>query len=485
MFDPGEVADLDSAATIAELAEVRGWQRRWQAREVALLAHYADVTGHVDTGPGVPRAQVLHGDRMVPGGGDGTPEISEFAALEIAALWSEGVEGVDGRIREALDLRHRFPGLWNRVMDAELPVWVAAKITGKAARLDRRAAASLDVYVLPMVGAVPIPRLLQAVDGLVAKLTPADEAEEMRADDRVRRGVWVTQRPDDRATTVASLSAVLDAPDADAVEQQVRRIARILAQGGDRRGLDARRAAALGVLAHPARALQILQASILDELPTGVGESWGPCPAAGQAGHLCGRITVDPERLLPAAQVVVHLTDAALAARRGVTERDIGGRDAGRTTRDDVARVERIGPVLVDWLADLLAHHRVSVRPVLDAEAITPVDSYEIPGRMREAVSYRQPYDCFPGSTRRTWHGCDLDHTEPYKVGGPPGQTSLDNLSPISRRAHRAKTHGGWRLRQPIPGVLIWRSPHGYTYLVTAGHSIRIGSPHERAHIVA
>lgn len=484
MFDPGDVADLGVAATLGELADVRRWQRVWQAREVALLAHFADVTGHVESGPDAPAARVLHGDRLVSGGADGTPQVSEFAALEIAALWNEGVEGVDGRIHQALDLRHRFPRLWRLAMDADLPVWVAAKITMKASPLSREAAAHLDEQLADVVGNLPASRLLRLADGLVLKLTPPDLAEEIRAGGHDRRGVWVRQRPEDRATTIASLSAVLDAGDADAVEQQVRRIARILAQGGDRRGLDDRRATALGVLAFPARALQLLQASILDQLPTDAGESWGPCPAAGQAGHLCGRITVDPDRLLPTAQLVVHLTHAAIATQC-VTGRDTGERGVSPDGRDAVARVERIGPVLVDWLSDLLAHHRVSLRPVLDAGTITPVDSYEIPERMREAVGYRQPYDCFPGSTRRTSHGCDLDHTEPYRPGGPPGQTSLDNLSPISRRAHRAKTHGGWRLQQPIPGVLIWRSPYGYTYLVTAGHSIRIGSPHERAHIVA
>ena len=495
MFDPGDVADLDTATTVAELAQVRTRQRWWQAREVALLAHYADVTGHGETGPDAPAARVLHGDRMVPGGGDGTPEVSEFAALEIAALWNEGVEGVDGRIHQALDLRHRFPALWRRVMDADLPVWVAAKITMKASRLDREAAGRLDLQVADVVGGLPVSRLLRLVDGIVLKLTPPDRADTTRADDRARRGVWVRQRPADLATTVAYVSAVLDAVDADAVEQQVRRIAHLLAQGGDGRGLDERLAAALGMLAFPARALQLLQASILDELPTDAGESWGPCPAAGQAGHLCGRVTVDPDRLLPTAEIVIHLSGAAItgssATRSTATTTwptmtgASGDHDAIPGDQAAVARVERVGPVLVDWLGDLLAHHRVSVRPVLDAGTITPVDSYEIPERMREAIGYRQPYDCFPGSTRHGSHGCDLDHTEPYRPGGPPGQTSLDNLSPISRRAHRAKTHGGWRLRQPIPGVLIWRSPHGYTYLVTAGHSIRIGSPHERAHIVA
>ena len=468
VFDPSDVAGLDAAETIAELGGVRRMQRLWQAREVALLAHYADVTAHVETAVDLPTARVLHGDRMVAGGSDGTPAVAEFASLEIAALWNEGVEGVDGRIHQALDLRHRFPRLWHRVMAGELASWVAAKVTTKASGLSRAAAAGLDSQLDELVGSLPVPRLLRLVDGLVLRFTPPADADAARAADGARRGVWVRQRADDRATTVAALSAVLEAADADAVEQQVRRLAHVLARGGDARGLDERRAAALGLLAFPARALQLLQASILDQLPTDVAESWGPCPAAGQAGHLCGQVSVDPDRLLPRAELVVHLSvpvDSADSAPSSDPEHLVG-------------RVERLGPVFTGWLGELLGHHRIAVRPVLDIEQVAPVDSYEIPERMRRAIHDREPYDTFPGSTRRSSHGCDLDHTRPYQPGGPPGQTALDNLAPVSRRAHRAKPHGGWSVHQVAPGVLVWRSPAGYAYLVTAGRSMLIGAPH-------
>ncbi|HET9127961.1 MAG TPA: hypothetical protein VFN73_07765, partial [Propionibacteriaceae bacterium] len=242
VFDPSDVAELDLAATLAELGQVRTMQRLWHAREVALLAHFADCTAHIEnTGESTPR--VLHGDRMVSGGSDGTPEVSEFAALEVAALWNESVEGIDARIHEAPDLRHRFPHLWRHVMAGHLPVWVAAKITSKASRLHRETAGRLDAQVDPVVSTLPIPRLLRLVDGLVLKLTPPAEAQDALADGRAGRGVWIRQRPYERATTIGSLSAILDASDADAVEQQVRRIAAILAQGGDTRSLDIRRAA--------------------------------------------------------------------------------------------------------------------------------------------------------------------------------------------------------------------------------------------------
>ena len=33
-------------------------------------------------------------------------------------------------------------------------------------------------------------------------------------------------------------------------------------------------------------------------------------------------------------------------------------------------------------------------------------------------------------------------------------------------RHHRIKTHGHWQVRQPFPGIYVWRDPHGALYLV-------------------
>jgi len=50
----------------------------------------------------------------------------------------------------------------------------------------------------------------------------------------------------------------------------------------------------------------------------------------------------------------------------------------------------------------------------------------------------------------------------------------MGNLGPLTRSSHRLKTHGRWRLKQPEPGVYLWRSPHGWLYLVdhTGTHSL-------------
>ena len=63
----------------------------------------------------------------------------------------------------------------------------------------------------------------------------------------------------------------------------------------------------------------------------------------------------------------------------------------------------------------------------------------------------------------------------PPDEGGPPGQTTPDNLGPLGRHHHRLKTHGGWRCAQPERGVYLWRSPHGHWACVDASGTHYLG----------
>ena len=106
------------------------------------------------------------------------------------------------------------------------------------------------------------------------------------------------------------------------------------------------------------------------------------------------------------------------------------------------------------------------MQPVIDPQDTPAVDSYEIPRRIREAMFLRMPASCFPYATA-TQH-MDLDHTIAYRSparGGPPRQTGVHSLGPLIRFEHRVKTHDRWRVRQPEPGVWIWRSPRHFHYL--------------------
>jgi hypothetical protein len=42
---------------------------------------------------------------------------------------------------------------------------------------------------------------------------------------------------------------------------------------------------------------------------------------------------------------------------------------------------------------------------------------------------------------------------------------------------HRIKTHGGWQVQQPFPGIYLWRDPHGGHYLVDHTGTRRLQPP--------
>ncbi|MCW2856821.1 MAG: endonuclease, partial [Marmoricola sp.] len=40
-----------------------------------------------------------------------------------------------------------------------------------------------------------------------------------------------------------------------------------------------------------------------------------------------------------------------------------------------------------------------------------------------------------------------------------------ENLADLCQHHHNLKTHTTWTYTQLEPGMFLWRSPHGYTYL--------------------
>ena len=259
------------------------------------------------------------------------------------------------------------------------------------------------------------------------------------------------------------LVAKADAGDVIFFVAMAERIAQILAERGDTDPAGARRAKAIGILATPARALRLLQDHAERDVHPADNDADDPlsgpqCPSCGGTADrdpgnvLVTKVTkLDPASLLPPATLYVHLSEESF-----------------RRDRRGVARVEGVGPVTVEQAARFLGHHRVTIKPVLDIPGMAAVDCYEVPDRIREAVHLRMPGDAFPftgGLTRRR----DLDHPTPYLPvdrGGPPGQSDPHTLAPLNRRGHRLKTHGRWRVRVPRPGSYLWRSPHGWHFLV-------------------
>jgi hypothetical protein len=88
---------------------------------------------------------------------------------------------------------------------------------------------------------------------------------------------------------------------------------------------------------------------------------------------------------------------------------------------------------------------------------------YKPSRRLRHLVAARNARCAAPGCGRPAAR-CDLDHTVPWDQGG---LTCECDLAPLCRHHHRCKQAEGWRLEQPEPGVLVWRTPAGRSYVTT------------------
>ncbi|MBD8869997.1 HNH endonuclease signature motif containing protein, partial [Nocardioides donggukensis] len=186
----------------------------------------------------------------------------------------------------------------------------------------------------------------------------------------------------------------------------------------------------------------------------GTGDEPAAAQIAGRAGGAGTGAVVKPRQ----AVLYLHLAADAIAGTGHRTEK--AGR-SGVVGRCELSR----SPVTAEQIRTWLAHPdaEVVVKPVLDHQGLVPVDAYEVPDRMGEAIRLRDGTCVFPWCTRPA-RSCDADHVVPYDPDGPPGQTATDKLGALCRRHHRLKTHGAWACHTPVPGVFEWTSPHGLRF---------------------
>ena len=177
----------------------------------------------------------------------------------------------------------------------------------------------------------------------------------------------------------------------------------------------------------------------------------------------------DWSRLLPSLTLYLHFAADDLTSGEG-----------------GVVRWEGEGPVTHAFVHEHLRPlHDYVIRPVIDLAHQAPVDAYELPDRLREAVRLLAPSDVFPfagtaaGTSTWTTPWPTTPPTPPGPNGtGPPGSGTSD---PLGRFHHRIKTHGHWVLRQPFAGIYLWRDPHGIVYLQDHTGTHQITPPGQHA----
>ncbi|MFS3128132.1 HNH endonuclease signature motif containing protein [Nocardioides sp. Bht2] len=453
---PYEVTDLDAGCLLGTVSQDHVRALKAMRRQLRLAHQWCVLNPVVDGGAAAswsddPALASLELDDVL--GGPGTPAVAAFAAEEFAVAANLTRQGTMSLLADALDLHHRLPRLWAKVELLEVPGWKARRVAELTRKLSAEAAAWFDTQLAAgeRYGWPTIERTLAMA---VAKFHPELIRDKTGPLSKADWDVTLTHKygPEGTAWGTSTLDVVGDSLDLARFHDLVCEEAEKLRRAGDADTLGQRKAKALGSIAE---AQDTLDLGGLDKL-----DHRGSVDRACR-DHSPASTARPPRRGL---RVFVHTTLA-----------DLFGTDDLA-----IADADRLGPVLVEQLTDWLKCHGsiASITPVIDLNRTGAVDRHDPPAWMAEQVRQRDPHCVFPHCARSS-ADADLDHITAYDAGtselrGPPGQTTPENLAPLCRRHHLAKTHGRWKYQRTRDGNYFWTDPHQNAWLVTALSTIQL-----------
>ena len=133
------------------LAGIRDDQTVVAEREIAKLRKIAEWTSlHVVADEADAATLIERGlDTGLPLAGPGAPLISDFAVMELSALLGRSLDSGRNYVGQVIELAHRLPRTWARLLDGEVPVWKALRIADHTRLLPADAAAFVDWQIAP------------------------------------------------------------------------------------------------------------------------------------------------------------------------------------------------------------------------------------------------------------------------------------------------------------------------------------------------
>ena len=191
------------------------------------------------------------GTRM---GGEGAQLVLAHCPAELGAVLETTYTGARHLIADALDLRDRLPRLWTTVQDGRVAAWKARRVAAATRALSIRQVAEVDTVVHEVIATLGWTRFEAILDATIKQADPdgARAAEQQAA---TQRFVAVGRANDHHIRTLIARGTSLDILSFLAA---VNRIADLLAVEGDPDPIEVRRSKAVGILARPAYALELL-----------------------------------------------------------------------------------------------------------------------------------------------------------------------------------------------------------------------------------
>ncbi|MEU4607935.1 DUF222 domain-containing protein [Kribbella sp. NPDC023972] len=246
MFDE-DLTSLPTADLLESAAAHRAEANRLDARLLEHAQIYADRY-HPGLCPTRPRRPSSDGrERAVVLGGDGCPEIAEFAPAEFGVMIGISAGAAADYIGQALALRHRLPLTWARVLAGEATPWKARKIATACLELSYDAARTVDQRVARVVDSLTPGRLDKIVEAAKKHADP-DGARKKAEEKNRERGVYVSRCDEFGSKKIFIRTA---SGHATRFNARIGSIAEALKIIGDTNSLQNRRASAVGIIADP------------------------------------------------------------------------------------------------------------------------------------------------------------------------------------------------------------------------------------------
>jgi Domain of unknown function (DUF222)/HNH endonuclease len=434
--DPSRLSDAQLIDAMVGCERTAAWA---EARQARLMAEFAKRRPADDPTP------ASSGRLSVTG---------PFAPDEVGLALRLSRGSANARIARSLDLVSRLPETLQAWESGQLDERRVTAICDAVRHLSLEKAQAVQQRVLARASEQTPAQLRAALNRAVLSVDPDGGAERhrrARCDRRVAVG--------DERDGMASLWALLSAPDARSAYQWLSRLARGIG-ADDPRGMNARRAdllvdlltgkltyaAATPETPHPAEPTR--RRDHVDQTNAAGGAGTGSVSTSrDDHGASDGADSVPPHPVSPGKPLVQVIMPLSTLMGADDQPCELVGHGA---VPADLAREIATDAVLKRLVYDpltgaLLDHGRTTYRP---------------PAALADFVRARDVY-CRSPICRRRAIDAELDHIVPH----PEGPTSADNMASCCAHDHRMKHAPGWQVRAHDDGGIEWITPTGHSYL--------------------
>ncbi|MFN2625666.1 MAG: DUF222 domain-containing protein [Mycobacteriales bacterium] len=420
------------------------------ADRVRLLQAWARIEAHA-------AAQRLALVRAVAGADERDPAYDEFGAHEVALALRIPLGAAYHQVSVARRLATHLPRAAAALESGDLAYAHVLRMARAVGTVDAPVARAAEEQVLPRHADRTPGELATALTRAVARVDADGFA---RRHQRAAAQADVELIPD--ADAMAWISAHMPLQDAVAVKQRVDAEAAAAKAAGDPRPIGLLRAMALRALVEAG--YDDTPAAPLPTGSTSPAETSTPSTPPSDTSTPTGSPSsppADTSRAVSAHEIPV--TDPAPRRprkRRPVEIQLVATPAAWLGLAQTPAELPGFGPIPINVARELAPDAKLR-RLVCDPDSGALLDygrrTYRVPAPLADFVRARHPNGMAPGSTTPVVRH-DLDHVIAWDAGG---KTSVDNVGPLPRGWHRAKTAGVYRLTLVEDGIAVWDTPRG------------------------